>query len=259
MIFVDSHSHLYDEKLCDRADEIVENFAQDNILCSITPSCDLKSMQQSLALAQKHAQLFSALGVHPHDAKNFDNKCKEFLEQNSSQSKVVAIGEIGLDYFYDLSPKEKQKEVLKWQLDFANKKELPVIFHVRDAYKDFFEICKGNLVPKANGVLHCFGGNVEDAKKGLDLGFYISFTCNITYKHSEILREVVDYVPLDRILIETDSPYMSPNHMRKLPNEPQNVLYVAEQIANQKQKSLEEVAQITTKNTFDLFKKLKVN
>lgn len=258
MIFVDSHSHLYDERLNQRADEIIKNFENDKIACTIIPSCDFKSMQQTLELSQKYNKVFSALGIHPHDAQSFDDNIKNFFKQHYNDDKVVALGEIGLDYFYDLSPHDLQKEVLEWQLDFSNKSNLPVIFHVRDAYPDFFDICRGNLIPKENAVLHCFGGNVADAKKGLDMGFYISFTCNITYKHSEILREVVDYVPLDRILIETDSPYMSPNHCRKEPNEPKNVLYVAEQIARQKGLSLENVGEQTTKNFFDLFKKAKI-
>ena len=258
MILVDSHSHLYDERLSERADDIINNFSNDNIACTIIPSCDYDSMSKTLELSQKYPKVFSALGIHPHDAKTFDDNIKDFFQKNYNNPKVVAIGEIGLDYFYDLSPRDLQREVWEWQLNFSNIANLPAIFHIRDAYADFFDVCRGNLIPKQNAVLHCFGGNLDDAKKGLDIGFYISFTCNITYKHSEVLREVVNYVPLDRILIETDSPYMSPNHCRKEPNEPKNVIYVAEQIAKQKGISLENVAEQTTKNFFELFKKVKI-
>lgn len=258
MKFIDSHAHIYDERLSDRTEQIIQNFDSDNLLCTLVPSCEYDSMVKAFDLSQKYHNVFCALGIHPHDAKNFNQTVIDFYKKNSTNSKVVAIGEIGLDYYYDLSPRDTQKSVLEWQLEFANSVPLPVIFHIRDAYSDFFEICKNNLVPKESGVLHCFGGNVADARHGLDMGFYISFTNNITYKHSEILREVVDYVPIDRILIETDSPYMSPNHCRKEPNEPKNVFFVAEQIAKQKGIDIESVAEMTSQNFFDLFKKAKL-
>jgi len=258
MILIDSHSHLYDERISSKTDEIVNEFEFNKIGCTLVPSCDLKSMQQTIELSNKYDKVFSALGIHPHDAKNLNYEIIDFLNANYNKPKVVALGEIGLDYFYDLSPRAKQREALEFQLDFANSVSLPVIFHVRDAYKDFWEICKGNLVPKESAVLHCFGGNKEDAKKGLDMGFLISFTCNVTYKNSNVLREVLDYVPLDRLLIETDAPYMSPNHCRKEANEPKNVFYVAEQIAKQKQISIDEVADKTTQNFLNLFKKARL-
>ena len=258
MILVDSHSHLYDERLKDRADEIVKDFDYNNIGCTLVPSCDLKSMKQTLELSNKYQKVYSALGIHPHEAKTFNQEIIDFFNKNYNNSKVVGLGEIGLDYFYDLSPRKTQMEVLEWQLNFANEISLPVIFHVRDAYPDFWDICKGNLVPNQKAVLHCFGGDIKDAEKGLDNGFYISFTNNVTYKNSTILREVLDYVPLDRLLIETDAPYMSPNHCRKEVNEPKNVFYVAEQIARQKQISIDDVAKTTTENFLNLFKKARL-
>ncbi len=262
---VDSHCHLYDDKISNRCNEIIANFANDNIDYVIIPSCDFDSMQKAFDLSQKNVKIFSALAVHPHDAKNFDEDCERFILQNASNAKVVALGEFGLDYFYNLSPINAQMQALEKQLKLCNIVDLPAIFHIRDgvdlsaywdSYADFFSIVKNNL-PKRGGVMHCFGGDKNKAKKALDLGFNISFTCNVTYKTNEHLRQALSYIPLDRLLIETDSPYLSPRTMRDKPNEPKNVYYVAECISQIKGVSIDDVFEITKKNTENLFFKIK--
>ena len=262
---VDSHCHLYDEKISERCDEIIKNFSNDKIDYVIIPSCDYDSMQKAFDLSQKNEKVYSALAVHPHDAKNFDKDCEQFIMQNANDSKVVAIGEFGLDYFYNLSPVNKQIEVLERQLYLCNQVDLPAIFHIRDgvdfsshfdAYGDFFPAVRACL-PKCGGVMHCFGGDKDKARMALDLGFNISFTCNVTYKTNERLREALAYIPMDRLLIETDSPYMSPRTMRDKPNEPKNVYYVAECISQIKGIEINEVFQITKQNTERLFFKIK--
>ena len=262
---VDSHCHLYDDKISARCDEIIANFANDNIDYVIIPSCDYNSMQKAFDLSQKNEKVYSAFAVHLYDAKNFDDNCEKFILQNASNDKVVALGEFGLDYFYNLSPVEAQIEVLEKQLNLCNKTDLPAIFHIRDgvdvashwdSYSDFFSAVK-NVRPKRGGVMHCFGGDKDKARKALDLGFNISFTCNVTYKTNEHLRQALEYIPLDRLLIETDSPYMSPRTMRDKPNEPKNVYYVAECISQIKGVDIERVFEITKQNTEKLFFKIK--
>ena len=265
---VDSHCHLYDEKIVDRCDEIINNFKTDNIDYVIVPSCDLDSINKAYELCKKHPQVFSALAVHPHEASSYDDECEKIIKSRSKDEKVVAIGEFGLDYFYNCSPANMQMEVMEKQLIVCNEVDLPAIFHIRDgekntgsrydAYTDFFSAVK-NCIPNRSGVLHCFSGDKQKAGKALDLGFYISFTCNVTYKTYEHLRQALEYIPLDRLLIETDSPYLSPRKMRDLPNEPKNVTYVAECFAEVKHVSIDEVLEQTKENTETLFYKIKNN
>lgn len=262
---VDSHCHLYDEKIVDNCQNIIDNFKNDNIDYVVIPSCDYDSMKKALELSQKHDAVFSALAVHPHDAKNYDSLCEKFITDNAKNPKVVAVGEFGLDYFYNLSSVDKQIEVLEKQLYLCNQVDLPAIFHIRDgvdmashfdAYLDFFNAVK-NVLPNRGGVLHCFGGDKDKARKALDFGFYISFTCNVTYKTNERLREALQYIPLDRLLIETDSPYMSPRTMRDQPNQPKNVYYVAECFSQIKNLDINTVFEMTKQNTEKLFYKIK--
>lgn len=263
---VDTHCHLYDDKIRDRAKEIIDNFQNDNLDFVIVPSCDMQSMEQALQLGQFNEKVYTALAVHPHSAIEFNDECEQFICKNASDDKVVAIGEFGFDYFYNLSPWQKQIEVAERHIELCNQCDLPAIFHIRDgdstkvehydAYADFWNLVK-NCDLKRSGVLHCFGGDKEKAKKALDMGFFISLTCNVTYKSNEHLREVVKYAPIDRLLIETDSPYMSPKHQRSLPNVPKNVQYVAECFAELKNMSLESVCEQTTINAKNLFFKIK--
>ena len=264
---VDSHCHLYDEKIAQESTNIINNFETDNIDFVIVPSCDFESQQKALKLSQEHEKVFCALAVHPHDAKNYNEETENFIINNYKNNKVVAIGEFGFDYFYNLSPFKKQIEVAERHFYLCNQCDLPAIFHIRDglpqetehydAYKDFFNIAK-NVSLKRNGVLHCFGGDIDKARKALDLGFYISFTCNATYQSNQHLRDAIKYIPIDRLLIETDSPYMSPRHQRSIPNQPKNVKYVAELISELKQIDVEIVYNQTTFNTKNLFYKIKL-
>lgn len=263
---VDSHCHLYDDKIIDRVDEIITNFKNDNIDFVIVPSCNYDSQKQSLELSQKYDNIYSALAVHPHDAINYNDEIKMFMLNNYQNNKVVAIGEFGLDYFYNLSPYKAQINVAEEHFALCQTCDLPAIFHIRDglsntcehydAYSDFFDLAK-NYYLNRSGVLHCFGGDIDKARKALDLGFYISFTCNATYQSNEHLRQAIKYIPIDRLLIETDAPYLSPKHQRSLPNEPKNVKFVAELIAQLKKLDLDFVFNKTKSNTLELFYKIK--
>ena len=262
---VDSHCHLYDEKIADRCNDIISNFEKDGIDYVIVPSCDYDSQQKAFDLSKKNDKVYCALAVHPHDAKNFNENCQNFIINHSSDPKVVAIGEFGFDYFYNFSPYRTQIEVAERQMQLCNSCNLPAIFHIRDgnpnevehynAYADFFALARAYPL-KFSGVLHCFGGDKDKAKLALDLGFYISFTCNVTYKSNEHLRGALKYIPMDRLLIETDSPYMSPRHARNLPNEPKNVMYVAECMSEIKGIDIKTVYDITKQNTEQLFYKI---
>ena len=253
-MFIDSHAHIYDERLKDRFNEIIENLNNNFLDYIVVPSCDYESMKQAFEVSQKYDKIYCALGMHPENSKDFDDEIMQFQLENAKNAKVVAIGEIGLDYFYEFSKRTIQKKVLEQQLEYAKSINLPYIFHVRDAYDDFFSIIK-NYKIKA-GVMHCFGGDKEIAKKALDLGLHISFTCNLGYKNSINLREAGEYTPLDRIMIETDCPYMSPKNARKEINTPMNVQYVAEELSYLKKMPIEKIAQITKENSLNFFDKI---
>jgi len=207
----------------------------------------------AIRLADDYPTVYAALGTHPHDAKYVNQNGLEELKALASHPKVVAIGETGLDYYYLHSPKEAQKEAFRAFIGIANELSVPLILHVRDAHKDALSILKKEGPPGKGGVAHCFSGSYEAAKELLDSGFYISFTGVITFPNANSLREVVQKVPVERMLIETDAPYLTPVPHRGKRNEPSYVKYVAEKVAEVKGLSLQDVGRITTLNAKRLF------
>ena len=177
-----------------------------------------------MALAKKHEGVYGAVGVHPHEAKTWTDGTEAELESMLAQPRVVALGEIGLDYFYDLSPREKQREVLIRQLALARRMNVPAVFHVRDAHGDMLEVLRQRRGELPRGVLHCYSGSVESAKEYLDLGFYLSFAGRLPSRMRTKLQEAARMCPADRLLVETDSPYLAPVPMRGKRNEPAFVL-----------------------------------
>ena len=247
---IDTHAHLdstdYDD---DRAALIARTFADG--VGVITVGVDLESSEAALKLAKHHRFIWAGVGVHPHEAKTFNNEVSEALRELATDPKVVAIGEIGLDYYRDLSPRSTQRDVFAEQIELANEIELPVIIHNRESTKDMLAILRKHC-PK-RGVIHSFLGDIDLAREFVKLGLYLGIGGPLTFKKNDILRDAVSQIPLDKILFETDCPYLTPVPYRGKRNEPIYVRYVAEQIARLKEISVERVAKITTQNARQLF------
>ncbi len=252
-LLVDSHAHLDGGQFAKDLDETVERAKNNGISHILTIGCDLESSIKSINVAESYDNIFAAVGVHPHDAREINNATLEKLESMLSHPKVVALGEIGLDYYRDRSPRETQRLAFRQQIQLAKKVGKPIIVHDRDAHDDVIEILRDENAKEVGGVLHCFSGDSKMAKQCLDLGFYLSFTGTITYPKNEAIREIISHIPIDRMLIETDCPYLSPQKFRGKRNEPSYVRYTAEKLAEIKQLTVEDVARVTSRNCYNLF------
>jgi TatD DNase family protein len=252
-MLIDSHAHIDDTRFdADRA-AVLERAAAADVELIINIGADIASSARSIALAEQYPQIYATVGMHPHDAKEMQEQDYHQLLRWAEHPKVVAIGEIGLDYHYDLSPRPVQKEVFLRQLDIARQTGKPFVIHEREAHADTFEIIRTAAKGLA-GVFHCFSGSIETAREYLKLGFYISVAGPVTFPKSIKTKEVAQFVPLDRLLIETDSPYLTPQAFRGRRNEPAYVRLVAEEIAALRNLSLSELALATSENVRRLFK-----
>jgi hydrolase, tatD family len=253
MIF-DTHAHLDSEQFEEDFDDIMQNIINKKISLIVNPGCDLPTSKKSVELSEKYDFIYSAVGFHPHEAKYMDEEAINEIERLAvSNKKVVSIGEIGLDYYYDFSPRDVQEDVFVRQMELANKLDLPFIIHSRDASNDTYEMVK-KYKNNVDCVLHCYSQSKEMAKLYLDLGCYLSFAGPVTFKKSTNLQEVAKYTPLDRIFIETDSPYLSPEPKRGKKNEPSNVIYTGKKIAELKEISEEQLFKSTYNNAVRFFK-----
>lgn len=250
----DTHAHLDDPRYKDDLQSVLRNAELAQISRILNVGYDLSSSLRSVSLAKKFSNIYTAVGVHPHDASSATDETWDRLIQLSKEAKVLAWGEIGLDYYRDLSPRPVQKEVFIKQIELANREKLPIIIHNRDAHQDILDIVKKHR-PECGGVFHCYSGSWEMAKVLLNLGFYISFAGPLTYKNARHTVEVAQKVPLDRFLVETDCPYLTPEPNRGKRNEPAFVREVAGKIAELKGISFEEVAVKGFENGEKLFKK----
>ena len=258
MIFVDSHCHIdgpeYD---LDREDVIARaiDAGVTTMLNVGTGDPNSGAFERALELSEKHEAIYAAVGVHPHDAKLFDNAAKERLVSLVHQSKrVIAYGEVGLDYHYDHSPRDVQRSVFRRQLRIARELNLPVVIHSRAADDDTIDIIRDELSGyQRGGVLHCFGGSLQMARAAIELGFYISFAGNLTFKKADDLRNVARELPLDRLLVETDCPYLTPVPFRGKRNEPARVVETAKFLGELLGKTLSEIALSTNENFQQLF------
>ncbi len=265
MELIDVHGHLVDEMFEEDLENVIAN-SDENLSFYLTAGVDLASSEKSVSLAEKHKKLYATVGVHPEDV--FDLACDEVdkdklhkLLKLCESKKVVAVGEIGLDYHYlqDKTAEEiekikhAQKLAFESQLDMANMLKLPVVIHSRDAMGDTIEILKRNKLERES-LLHCYSGSVESAKILMELGFSFSFGGVATFKNAKNVQEVIKFLPLNKIMLETDCPYMTPEPYRGKRNEPKNVVYVADAIARIKGVSIEEVARVTTENAKRMFR-----
>jgi TatD DNase family protein len=262
MKLFDSHAHYDDSKFDEDRFEIIEDLNNSGVSRFIAIGCDIETSKKAIEFAKKYDFVNSACGIHPSEIpQTEDNLCKSILEisnivENANKEKpgtVVAIGEIGLDYHYDGIDKNLQMKAFAKQIELANKLGLPISIHSRDAISDTLDVLKNWVMPEKRGVFHCCTLNRELVKEALKLGFYISFAGPITFKNSKNADEIINLVPLDKMLIETDSPYLSPEPKRGTRNDSRNVRFVAEKIANVRGLELEDVANITYNNAIKCF------
>lgn len=251
---IDTHAHIFVDDFQTDFKEVLTNAFTSGISHIIMPAIEPKTFDKVLDVAREDERLFCSIGVHPHNASEVTDKVISSIENICQNPKVIAIGEIGLDYYYDFNPPKIQKKAFIEQIRVAKKLNLPIIVHNRESDFDLMKILEQEQNGDLKGVLHCFSGDTEMMKKSIDLGFYISFTGNITFKKAELLREVVKQTPLNRILLETDSPWMAPVPLRGKRNEPKNLHLVAAKIAEIKSISINEVIDMTTKSAIQLFK-----
>lgn len=260
MIFVDSHCHVDAAEFDADREEVIaraENAGVKMMLVIGTGEPNSGNFERAVALAEKHENIFAAVGVHPHDAKTFDAEAEnQLINLAQSRAKVVAWGEIGLDFYYEHSPKYVQEDVFRKQIRIAEKLNLPVIIHSREAdaetVKILTEECSGRDF--RGGVMHCFGGTTAMAESLMEIGFLISFAGNVTFKKAENLRDAARVIPLDKLLIETDCPYLAPVPFRGKRNEPSFVVETAKFLADFYGVELEKLANQTTQNFLDFFK-----
>ena len=249
----DSHSHLNDEKFDKDREEQIKKICESGVSNFITAGYSVESSKKALEIAKKYDFIYTTAGVSPNDIPQTEEELWKQLAEiekivEKNKEKICAIGEIGLDYYWNTDNKELQKKAFIEQIKIANKYNLPIVIHTREAVMDTLQILKENKVTKT-GVFHCCPQNRELIKEGLKLGFYISFAGPITFKNSKNAVEMINLVPNDRILIETDSPYLAPEPVRGTRNTPANVKYIAQKIADVKGLTLEEVEKITFENT----------
>ena len=251
MDFFDSHAHYNDEYFKDKKDELIPKMYKDEITNIVCAGYNLAGSKEAIEIANKYPHIFATCGISPNDIEEQVEKDIEEIENLAKNKKVVAIGEIGLDYYWNKDNKELQKQVFIKQIELANRLNLPIVIHTREAVMDTLEILKTHPVNK-KGVFHCCPLNQELIKEGLKLGFYISFSGNVTFKNAKSAG-CIELVPLDKILIETDSPYLSPEPHRGEKNTSLNVKIVAAKIAEVKNEKIEKIAEITRKNAKNIF------
>lgn len=252
MELLDSHAHYNDEKFDDDRDTIIKEAYNSGITTIINAGYSLESSKKAIEIANQYKFMYATVGVSPNDIEDLKGNYIEDIEELAKSHKVVAIGEIGLDYYWNKENKEKQKEIFMEQIKLANKLELPIVIHTREAVMDTIDILK-KIECKKRGVFHCCPLNRELVKEALKLGFYISFAGPVTFKNSKNAEEIVNLVPIEKILIETDSPYLSPEPVRGRRNDSRNVKYIAQKIADIKGLTIEEVAKQMHKNIEKIF------
>ncbi|MDP2301475.1 MAG: YchF/TatD family DNA exonuclease [Ignavibacteria bacterium] len=252
-MFIDTHSHLFYPNFNGELDEVIQSAAKVGVEKIIVPATDLASCAQVIQLVEKYPQVYGTVGIHPHDSREWNDAIIGELENLTKHPKIVAIGEIGLDYYYDFSPKEKQMEALHAQIKLALKLDLPVVIHNRDADEDILSIMNQYSKQGLRGQLHCFNSSIKHALEFIKMGFFISFTGNITFKKADHLREVAASVSLEHLLLETDSPFMTPVPFRGKRNDPSNIPLIAQMLSELHNVSVEDIARITSYNVFKLF------
>lgn len=250
-MLIDSHSHLEMGDFDRDRDEVIRRAGQAGVDVIITVGTTLSDCKKAVSIVRQYGAVYAAIGIHPHEVKDIDNTTYDDLRELSKGDKVVAYGEIGLDFFRNLSPRDVQIRRFGEQLELAGEVGLPIIIHDRDAHKEILEMLRGWKGKR--GVIHCFSGDFGMARKCLDMGFYISIPGAVTFGKSEKLQDVVKRTPITGLLLETDAPYLTPHPNRGKRNEPAYVVHTAKKVADIKGLTFEHVASVTSENTRDLF------
>lgn len=250
-MLIDTHAHLDFPEFDKDRDEVIKRAGLAGVEYIVNIGSSLRGSERSLELAKRYANIYAAIGIHPHEADRFDKDTGGSIRKLASGSKVVAIGEIGLDYYKNFSRRENQLSLFASLIGIAKELVLPLVIHSRNADGDTLKILKSTLPLKA--VVHCFSGSEDFLKACLDLGFFVSFTCNVTYKKADDLRERLKLAPLNQLFLETDAPYLAPQQLRGRRNEPANVKILAEEVARIKGIGVDEVAAVTSANAKRFF------
>ncbi len=253
MELFDSHAHYNDEKFDIDREEIIQKIYNEGITSVVNAGYSLESSRKAIEIAKKHDFIYATVGISPNDIENLPIDYKEQIIKMANEKKVVAIGEIGLDYYWNKENKEKQKQIFMEQIEIANQMNLPIVIHTRDAIMDTLDILKNKIKCINKGVFHCCPLNIELAKEALKLDFYISIAGPVTFKNSKNAEEFLKSIPIEKMLIETDSPYLSPEPVRGTRNDSRNVKYTAEKIADFKQIPVQKIAEVTYQNAKKIF------
>ncbi|KEP28530.1 MULTISPECIES: TatD family hydrolase [Bacillus] len=253
MLF-DTHAHLNAEQYNEDLEQVIERAKSEKVEKIVVVGFDRPTITRAMELIEEYDFIYAAIGWHPVDAIDMTDEDLAWIKDLSQHEKVVAIGEMGLDYYWDKSPKDVQKEVFRRQIALAKEVNLPIVIHNRDATEDVVTILKEEGAAEVGGIMHCFTGSLETAKACMEMNFYISFGGPVTFKNAKKPKEVVKEIPSDKLLIETDCPYLTPVPFRGKRNEPSYVKYIAEQIAELREISFEELAELTTKNAKKVFR-----
>ncbi|MBB4826798.1 TatD DNase family protein [Sporosarcina luteola] len=252
-MFIDTHVHLNADQYEEDVEEVIQRALDANVTKMVVIGFDRKTIEKAMELTEAYPFIYAVVGWHPVDAIDCTEQDLQWIEALAKHPKVVGIGEIGLDYYWDKSPKDVQQQLFRKQIQLAKKVELPIIIHNREATADVVRILKEEGAQEVGGIMHCFSGSVETARECIDMNFMISLGGPVTFKNAKMPKQVATDIPLEHLLIETDAPYLAPHPNRGKRNEPAFVTLVAEEIARLKNVPLEEVAETTTRNALKLF------
>lgn len=249
-MYFNTHTHLNSDELYYQRDVFIRNALDNNIDYIVVAGYDLPSSRRAVEIAQEYPFIYATVGISPNDCKDTTDADLKEIETLLQNPRVVALGEIGLDYYWDEVPHNEQKDIFTKQILIAKKYDKPIVIHARDAYEDTFDILK---LATHRGIMHCYSGSAEMAKRYIDIGFEISLAGPVTFKNAKTPKDVARIIGIDHLMIETDCPYLTPHPFRGKLNEPANVVYIAQEIAKLKNMEIEDVARITTFNAKELF------
>jgi TatD DNase family protein len=254
---IDTHCHLDFKEYNNRRDEVIKTAVEAGVHTLVNIGADKESTERSVQLAEKYDNVYATVGIHPHDAKTFDDKFADRLVELTEHEKVKAIGEIGLDYYRDLSPRDIQRDVFHRQLDIAVQSKMPVVIHTRESFKDTLDIIRKYASKLPGGIFHCFPGTVNDAYDVIDIGFHLSVGGVITFPKAR-MAEIAEKSPLEWLLLETDSPFLTPVPFRGKTNQPAYVKYVCDKVASLRKKSFSEIEKATDLNAQKVYRLVEV-
>jgi TatD DNase family protein len=252
-MLIDSHAHLEMPEFKRDLDSVIQRAKESEVEYIFTVGTEKKDWKRALEIANLHPLIYAILGIHPHNAKEVDDQTYPLLKELCKNKKVKAYGEIGLDFFRNLSPRDIQLKRFREQIELAKELGLPIVVHDREAHQETLEILKSEKAEECGGIIHCFSGDYEMAKACIEMGFYISVPGSITFKNAESFREIVKRIPLESLLVETDAPFLTPEPFRGKRNEPSYVRYTAQKVAEMKKVPFEKVAEVTTENAMRVY------